>query len=105
MENDEEERLAESMANHFLFRVKRNPWFRLWGWFLDELASWYFAFGSADFRIGDWQRAEKNFYTAWQLNRRNELAGEWFWYLRNQRTQSISRTECNPEDQFFDSGG
>jgi hypothetical protein len=83
VEDLQEEKLADKFAQYFETKLCHHFWYRFWRWLLRDIARWHFAFGAADHRLGNFERAEQNYYTAWALDHRHLDAAKWFWTLHH----------------------
>lgn len=85
IEENEAWRFAQNLTN----QIKKQSWkLRLWSFVLIELSSWYFTFGLADWKLKNFQSAERNFLLSYILNSENIEASEYFWAVREEVQKS-----------------
>lgn len=87
---DDEESLANRYADSILQKMTEQFAYRVGQWLLKEIASWHYAFGSADWRRRKYINAARHFFEAWDLDPTNQGACYWYW-----RAKQMSDTKSS----------
>ena len=87
-ENNEEEMLADLYAEEVTQRMIKNWRYRFSRFVLKEIASWHYAFGQVDWRQKHFADSANHFFSAWDLDRENGNASNWYWRAKEMSESS-----------------